>query len=126
MEKELENIFVPYEIAKLSYEKGFREWCCALVTSDDLFMNATKNYEPDFGYTLLSNGLGQFGLPTHFQLIAWLKYNHNIHLSFEKNGKFSVCIPEKLSFRWIVEDDTIEFEINKALEVALNTLPDVT
>jgi len=89
-------------------------------------LNAKSNYDADFDYYTNDNSNGEYGLPTHFQLMAWLQSNHNVHLSFNKSRKLSVFIPEKSSFKFITENGESEFEINKALEVALNTLPNIS
>lgn len=129
MEKELENIFVLPKIGILALRKGFKEWCACLYneSSNDIFPNyyISENNTLSFDFDYYTSLKTEIQLPTHFQLIAWLQTNHNIHLSFDKSRKLSVFIPEKSSFKFITENGESEFEINKALEIALNTLPNV-
>jgi len=124
MNDKLKNIFVPYEIAKLAYEKGFREWCaCIGENRCNIFLNSEGEYI-DFDYMGVPIN-GYYGLPTHFQLISWLKINHDIDVSNSALG---------FTGKWVVIDVTgchvcnlkmdDEFEINEAIEVALNILPD--
>lgn len=116
MENKLENIFVSYEIAKLAYEKGFREWCAGIGVCDNSVGTMLNTEKDDIDFEYLGNpSKGYYGLPTHFQLMAWLLDNHNIDM---------FILHRTLSNRGSL--DVEKFNINIALEIALNTLPDVS
>jgi len=128
MEKKLENIFVTYEIAKLAYEKGFREWCACLVSKE-------RGHTPNFhekevdGYieTLFDLECEQDEIinehnpcPTHFQLISWLRENHEILIILCSDKTFEV---ELTNGDYFTDGDNLIIDINKAIEIALNILP---
>lgn len=122
MKQELTNIFVPYQVAKLAFEKGFIEWCAGINNKKNQIMSNCESDDFNFDFKYFTDDSdGEFGIPTHLQLIVWLKRKHDIDVTMQVNGF------------WIVLDafgrDTYfeyenEFEINQALEVALNLLPD--
>jgi hypothetical protein len=74
----------------------------------------------DFKYKS-DDSVGEYGIPTHFQLIVWLKDKHNIDVTMQINGLW-VVIGSNAIYEYFNGDN--EFEINRALEVALNLLPD--
>lgn len=124
MEKKLENIFVPYEIAKLAYQKGFREWCAGIDICDNSVGTILNTEEDDIDFEYFGNpSKGYYGLPTHFQLMDWLQSNHNVQITMHKEGGFTVF--DKDGFMKF-DKGKPRFEINKALEIALNTLPNVS
>ena len=126
MNDKLKNIFVPYNVAKLAFEKGFTEWCAGLQKKElELILNTHPilNYENDYQYFGDDND-GEYGIPTHFQLITWLHNNHNIDVlnyQFPLNGLYQVL--DSNGYYGKNEEFDTEFEINQALEVALNLLP---
>lgn len=130
MNEKLKNIFVPYNVAKLAFEKGFTEWC-ALVDIKDSTIGVYPNIadfeiEGEF-YSLFDfkyksdDSKTEYGIPTHFQLIDWLKDKHNIDVLMENNGTWYVL--DKKGMMSFLDSEN-EFEINQALEVALNLLYD--
>ena len=66
------------------------------------------------------DSFGEYGIPTHFQLIAWLKDKHDIDVTMQINGLWIVL--DNFGLDTYFEDEN-EFEINQALEIALNLLP---
>lgn len=128
MTQQLKNIFVPYNVAKLAFEKGFIEWCSAIQGKDQ------SEPEPNvkivtkegrrfslFDYAYLSDDSdGEYGIPTHFQLISWLKDKHDIDVTMQINGLLAVISTHGYTY----DSGDNEFEINRALEVGLNLLTD--
>lgn len=122
MSEKLKNIFVPIEVAKLAFEKGFTEWCAGINNKLNQVISNCKSddFEFDFKYITDDND-GEYGIPTHFQLIAWLYDKHSINVIIYYNGLWKVY---DFGGRPIYFEFESEFEINQALEVALNLLPD--
>lgn len=128
MTEQLKNIFVPYLLAKLAFEKGFTEWCLATQGKEEPeplpnFRITTKEGRQVaiFDYPYFSDdSFKEYGIPTHFQLIAWLKDKHDIDVTMQINGLWAVIA----SHGYTYDSGDNEFEINRALEVALNLLPD--
>ena len=113
MNKKFKNVFVDFELAKLAYQKGFKEWCPSMVSKK-------RGYTPTFYEKLIEGSLHtlfdlseikdypvnqHYYCPTHSQLIFWLKDNHNINLEIKMVNK--------------------TYELNDLLTLALNTLSDV-
>ncbi len=126
MNKQLKNIFVPFEIAKLAKQKGFYEWC-AFKYGDHLDNGNPVFYgNTDGEGTFLceyDNGIDNnedLSIPTHFQLMMWLVEQHHIEVTMKSSGMFKV-FEKSGSILWV--DNNNEFEINEALEHALNLLP---
>lgn len=129
MKQELKNIFVPYLLAKLAFEKGFTEWCLAVQFKEQSETEPLPNAKiviiegrevSIFDYPYFSDdSKGEYGIPTHFQLIAWLKDKHDIDVTMQINGLWAVIA----SHGYTYDSGDNEFEINRALEVALNLLP---
>ena len=123
MIQQLKNIFVPYNVAKLAYEKQFGEWCACLVSEK-------RGHTPNFsdikvnGYIETHFGLefeirpinGHYYCPTHLQLILWLKNTHNIDVTMGHNGLWSVLDSQGTL---IYQNDECFFEINQALDLGL-------
>lgn len=130
MNEKLKNIFVPYNVAKLAFEKGFTEWCKSIQGKDDKepSPNAKIQYDGEgsipifvYDYAYLSDdSKGEYGIPEHSQLIVWLKDKHNIDVVMDYNGLYKVF--DSIG-NYAYFNDENEFEINQALEVALNLLP---
>ena len=121
MKQELINIFVPYHVAKLSFEKGFTEWCAGINNKKNEIVSNCESDDFDFDYNYLSDdSFGEYGIPTHLQLIVWLKDKHNIDVTMQINGFWRVI--DAFGNHVYFENET-EFEINQALEVSLNLLP---
>ena len=131
MNEKLKNIFVPYNVAKLAFEKGFTEWCVSISLEDDKdpVPNSIIKDDDDgliedhiFDYNYLSDdSYGEYGIPTHFQLISWLQSEHNIDVEMNQYGLWTVI--DSIGVIIYFEEENY-FEINQALEVALNLLPD--
>ena len=125
MNNKLKNIFVPYNVAKLAFEKGFTDWCAGINNKlNQVISNCeSDDFKFDFEYITDDND-GEYGIPTHFQLIDWLKDKHNIDVlncQFPLNGLYKVL--DSNGYYGKNEEFDTEFEINQALEVALNLLP---
>jgi len=124
MRQELINIFVPFDLAKLAYEKQFSEWCACLVSKK-------TGHSPNFIEKFIRGGFetlfdfkdksniylnGFYSCPTHLQLIIWLKNNHKIDVTMGHNGLWSVLNQEG---HLVYQNDECFFEINQALEIGL-------
>ena len=125
MKPKLKNIFVPFELAKLAYEKGFREWCACVSWNEfghkDYLANSfTFGHRYDFQYDPVNieekNENEETSTPTHLQLILWLKNTHNIDVTMGHNGLWSVLDSQGTL---IYQNDECFFEINQALEIGL-------
>ena len=129
MQQELKNIFVPFELAKLAYEKGFCEWCAGVdfdvVNSKEPTLANTIGMEKNgeeadsyiFDFDFFPNVKNKlYGVPTHLQLILWLKNTHNIDVTMSHNGLWSVLDSQGTL---IYQNDECFFEINQALEIGL-------
>ena len=127
MNEKLNNIFVTVDVAKLAKEKGFDEWCSAFSKNQTL-----KEYENEISYfpnicdSLIGFGFENYGnknfisMPTHFQLIKWLKDKHDIDAIILESGLFKVI--NQYGNRCYNDNDDSEFEINEALTIALNQI----
>lgn len=72
MQEQFKNIFVTLEVAKMAKEKGFVEWCAAYysIRHELIYPNIDG-----FGNLLADcdNQQECIELPTHHQLIEWLR-----------------------------------------------------
>lgn len=120
MNKELENIFVPVEVAKLAKQKGFKDWCACY--KEEPRYSELANVRGDLGwyYGKRENSKNIVAIPTHFQLIKWLKDKHDVDLRMEFNGIWSVI--DTFGANHINSEGETEFEINEALEIGLKAI----
>lgn len=123
MNEKLQSIFVPEAVARLAKEKGFDEWCaCVFVPRlNEYFPNMASSHDFDYVFDYefkASNNIdSNLDIPTHFQLIKWLKDKHDIDVQMNFSGFWNVIIS---SGAWIYDlQDNNDFEINEALELAL-------
>lgn len=120
MNEKLNNIFVTVEVAKLAKEKGFNEWCACLYAneigfishSDDCYQWATSRSEPSTVW---------LRIPTHFQLIEWLRVNHRTEIFtvdpiyWQVRGIDNRC--------YFINEKGNPLTLNEALTIALNQMP---
>lgn len=115
MNEKLNNIFVTVNVAKLANEKGFDEWCACLYSNEiGIISNSKDCYEWDTSISEPSTVW--LRIPTHFQLIKWLKDKHNIDVQMHHNGLWDV---QNIDGEYV----DLGLEINEALIIALNQIP---
>lgn len=107
MNEKLQSIFVPETVAILAKDKGFDEWC-ACVKSDVFGFLACSYHDAKWNFDFTSC----LPIPTHFQLIKWLKDKYDIDVQMQHNGLWDVQNKEG-------EYVDLGLEINEALELAL-------
>jgi hypothetical protein len=121
MNQKLENIFVSVDVAKLAKEKGFNEWCACLyhINTGSIIPN---EHEGDFDYKYDVNDKGScFCIPTHFQLIVWLRVKHRIYVS--DNNIASIETYNRFSITQFMSTKVfVAKTINEALTIALNLI----
>jgi len=121
MEKQLEKICTPFNLSKLAYIKGFRELCVFGVNNEEYFPISDIDNNFIFEYFEKEDSIEVYYCPTHFQLISWFHQKHNIQISQKVNGMYKIIY---YTGHTVFHEGKSEFEINEALEVALNLLHD--
>lgn len=87
MNDKLKNIFVPYNVAKLAFEKGFTDWCAGINNKLNQVISNCESDDFEFDYKyIIDDSDGEYGIPTHFQLIAWIQSKHYINFVMDYNG----------------------------------------
>ena len=127
------KLFAPYELSLLAKEKGFNEPCLA----------GFKKYKDEFAITIIDNHHSYIQAPLFQQLVDFLREEHNIIVSGDlaidnKKGElYYVAVITKYSIvkngdknkylynrnMLIGKYDSPVIAINKALEQALNLIP---
>jgi len=119
MRKELLKICVPFVIAKLAYEKGFKELCVFGVNEEEHFPIVDSDEEFLFEYFEKQDDIEVYYCPTHLQLIDWLNKTHDIQVSLKVNGLWRVIAPSGYT---LFKEHITEFEVNDAIFLALNSI----
>lgn len=117
MNEKLNNIFVTVDVANMAKEKGFDEWCACSVFVKSAMFPQTKSDK----WAFQERKDKALGIPTHYQLIKWLKDKHDIDVKMLESGLFKVI--DQYGNRCYNSDDDNEFEINESLTIALNQIP---
>lgn len=135
MKKQLEKIFIHFNLAKLAYSKGFRQWCACIafnendyrpnfiekVIDDNLHGKCLETFF-DLEDTEFEIGESHYYCPTHLQLISWLSEKYDIQVTLKVNGMWKVIAHTGHTI--YNSFSKTEFEINEAIEIALNLLDD--
>lgn len=122
---QLSHLFVPYNIALLAKQKGFKEYCLSWYPNDfelcdGLNINIEGNYVENHKYP--QKGISA---PLHRQLIDWFRIQHNLIVSAD-SAFFSVDHPEDKQlfypkiYKWLAIKDFKDISLNNKEHIVLD------